>query len=248
MAPEKHSRRTVKTNKIIDRLTYNPIKHKQKIVKKLGQKLAQKPPQKTPSPPLPQSSLKLGAININGLDIEANWAVEQLLNDHKLDVSLEYNLQKHIHNKNIKVLAVSETFGRSDQHSILTPIPGYSSWKTERGGSDKGGGGLCIMYKPSLSPHQWTPTVPQKYQYVSNERQWLLMDNGKEKCALLHVYIACQSNNSHDFLQWNEDLFYLLTQEALRLRQQGLMIVSLGDYNSRVGRINGLENNIDIHL
>ena len=76
-----------------------------------------------------------------------------------------------------------------------------------------------------------------------NERQWLLLDNGKDRCAFLHVYIACQSNKSDGFLQWNEDLFQLLTQEAIKLRRQGFIVLSLGDFNSRVGVIPGLENN-----
>ena len=249
MTPEKppKNRRIinrVKTNKTIARLTYIPQKHKQKFVKKLRQKLANKPPQNPSTSPPPPTSLKIGSINIDGLDLEASWAVEQLLAEHGFDVSLNLHLQNNnVINKLIKVLAISETFGRSDKHSTLPPTPGYSTWKTERGGSDKGGGGLCILYKPSLTPHPWTPPVSPKHQYVTNERQWLLLDNGIEKCALLHVYIACQSNKSDGFLQWNEDLFFILTQEALKLRQQGFMILSLGDFNSRVGRIPGLENN-----
>ena len=138
---------------------------------------------------------------------------------------------------------MSETFCRSDQQSTLPPVPGFTAWKTERGGSDKGGGGLCILYKPNLKPHHWTPHVPPELQYIMNERQWLLLDNGKERCAFLHVYIACQSKKNDDFLKWNEDLFQLLTQEAIILRKQGCIVLSLGDFNSRVGVRPGLENN-----
>ena len=140
-------------------------------------------------------------------------------------------------------MAISETFGRSDQHCTLPPFSGYSEWKTERGGTDKGGGGLCILYREGLTPHQWSPLVPPELKYIMNERQWLLLDSGKERLAVLHVYIACQSHKSDGFLQWNEDLFTLLSQEAVKLRQQGFIILALGDFNSRVGRIPGLENN-----
>ena len=140
-------------------------------------------------------------------------------------------------------MALSETFGRSDQHCTLPPLAGYAAWRTERGGTDKGGGGLCILYKESLSPHQWSPPVPPRLKYIMNERQWLLLDNGKERCAFLHVYIACQSHKSDGFLEWNEDLFHLITQEAFKLRQQGFVVLAIGDFNSRVGRIPGLENN-----
>ena len=80
-------------------------------------------------------------------------------------------------------------------------------------------------------------------QHVMNERQWLLLDNGKARCAFLHCYIACQSTRNDDYIQWNEDLFQLLTQEVIKLREQGFVVLSMGDFNSRVGRIAGLEGN-----
>ena len=87
--PKKLGRRAFKvnSNKIIDKLTYVPERHKQKFVNKLRQKLAQKPSLKPSSNQQPSSSLKIGSININGLDLEAHWAVQELLNEHKFDVS-----------------------------------------------------------------------------------------------------------------------------------------------------------------
>ena len=61
-------------------------------------------------------------------------------------------------------------------------------------------------------------------------------------CILAH-YIACQSNKSDSFLQWNEDLFHLVTQEAKSLRRQGFIVLAMGDFNTRVGNIPGLEDN-----
>ena len=79
--------------------------------------------------------------------------------------------------------------------------------------------------------------------YVSNERQWLLIQGSTERLAFLHVYIACQSKKSEDYLQWNEDLFHLLTEETLLLKSQGFTILALGDFNTRVGQLPGLEGN-----
>ena len=140
-------------------------------------------------------------------------------------------------------MALSETFGRSDQPWTLPAIPGYGSWRTERSGGDKGGGGLCILYRETLTPHHWTPQVPSNLKYVENERQWLLIDNGTEKIALLHCYIACQNNKNEDYLQWNESLFHLLSLELAKLREHGFMTLCMGDFNSRVGQIPGLEKN-----
>ena len=137
-------------------------------------------------------------------------------------------------------MALSETFGRSDQPSQVESLPGYKMWNTERGGSDKGGGGLTMLYRDDLTAHEWTPQVPSSQQYVEKERQWLLLG---DKCAFLHIYIACQSHRSQDFLQWNEDLFSLVTTEALTLRKRGFCCLAMGDFNTRVGEIPGLEGN-----
>ena len=55
--------------------------------------------------------------------------------------------------------------------------------------------------------------------------------------------MACESNKNDGFLQWNEDLFNLLTEETIKLRAQGFTTLALGDFNSKVGKIPGLENN-----
>ena len=80
-------------------------------------------------------------------------------------------------------------------------------------------------------------------KHVENERQWFLIDNGKEKLAFLHCYLACQSSQNENFLQWNEELFQLMSMELSKLRDQGFVTLCMGDFNSRVGRIPGLENN-----
>ena len=73
------------TNKIIGRITYSPKKHKQQHTKKLRKDLQSKP--HTPSVHLaPPETIKFGSININGLDMEAGWAVEQIIAKKKFDV------------------------------------------------------------------------------------------------------------------------------------------------------------------
>ena len=74
------------SRKIVGRLTYNPLKHKQKNTKKLREKL-QKKPLSDNKPIIPSPKLKFGAINVNGLDVEGAWAVEQILKRKGFDVS-----------------------------------------------------------------------------------------------------------------------------------------------------------------
>ena len=76
-----------RTNKLLDRLTYSPNKHMAKKTKDLRKKLQAKTlPVSLPITPL--KSLKFGSFNVNGLDIESSWAVEQLLNRRGYDVSV----------------------------------------------------------------------------------------------------------------------------------------------------------------
>ena len=147
------------------------------------------------------------------------------------------------HRFHSQVLALSETKCRPDTPSVMEPVPGNRTWRTERSGEDKAGGGLAILYRDSLPAHQWNPEVPANFKYISNERQWLLLDNKVEKCAFLHVYIACQSSRSDSYLQWNEDLFHLLTHEAITLRRKGFIVIAMGDFNSKIGNVPGLEGN-----
>ena len=137
-------------------------------------------------------------------------------------------------------MAISETFGRADSPTNALDIPGYNCWNTERTGRSKKGGGLTMYYRDSFIAHKWEPQVPASQEYVMNERQWLLLDN---KIAFLHVYIACQNFTNDGYLQWNEDLFRLLTEEASLLRHQGFCCLAMGDFNTRVGRLPGLEWN-----
>ena len=117
------------------------------------------------------------------------------------------------------------------------------SWDTERSGAQKGGGGLTLIYKDSLMVHRWTPSVSPQHKYVEKERQWLTIKHGEQKCAFLHCYIACQEDTDR-FIAWNEDLFMLLRDEALILKQEGFIILAMGDFNTRVGQVEGLENNV----
>ena len=77
-----------RTGKIIDRTTYCPEKHKQNYTKKLRSKLESRVEKERKSTPSSTSSIKFGSININGLDLEASWAVDQLLSTRGYDVSL----------------------------------------------------------------------------------------------------------------------------------------------------------------
>ena len=140
-------------------------------------------------------------------------------------------------------MALSETHSRNDVPWTFPSIPGYTHWRWERSEGDKGGGGLCILYREHLHPHRWIPVIPESLKYLEKERQWLLFDNGVEKLAFLHCYMACSTARNDDYLAWNEDLFHMMSQEIKLIREQGFIVMSMGDFNSKVGNIAGLEMN-----
>ena len=140
-------------------------------------------------------------------------------------------------------MGLSETFQRADRQAETFSIPGYKVWQTNRSGDDKWGGGLMMLYKEDMTAHQFTPHVAPEFSYVEKERQWLLLSRGPQKVAFLHCYLACQNNNNDSYLVWNEDMFHMLTQECLLLRNQGFIILAAGDFNSRIGQVRGLEGN-----
>ena len=138
---------------------------------------------------------------------------------------------------------MSETLGRLELPAEEPSIDGYTSWPWERKENDKQGGGLTMIYRKDLSVHRHTPTVPPHLEYLTKERQWLLIGNGTSKIAFLHCYLACQTTRNNNYIKWNEDLFGLMADEAKLLKLQGFTILALGDFNSRIGRVPGLEFN-----
>ena len=111
-----------RTNKILDRITFNPKKHKQKRTKELRQKLQQKtlPP---PTTRIPPPTLKFGSINLNGLDLETSWAVEQLLTTRGFDVSIaKFKVWK---NNNIYSLGTGSQW---DLWQIRPARPTWPNW------------------------------------------------------------------------------------------------------------------------
>ena len=142
------------------------------------------------------------------------------------------------------MFAVSETKERINTSPCLQNIPGFHSWPYPRETGNKGGGGLCMLYKNNLHATPWYPSVSPENKYLDRERQWLLIEGNRERLAFLHVYIACQNNSNDSYLKWNEDLFTMITEETLTLKAQGFSILAMGDFNTRVGQIPGLENNL----
>ena len=79
------ARKKLQTNKVLDRLTYCPQKHKQKKRRELRQSLQNKS-LKEPQVMVPSTKVKFGSLNVNGLGMDTCWSVQQLLLTRGFDV------------------------------------------------------------------------------------------------------------------------------------------------------------------
>ena len=76
-----------RTTKLIDRLTYSPAKHKNKKVRELRAKLQKKDPV-IDKPEVQDTTIKFGSFNVNRMDLDVGWTVEQLLSNRWFDVNI----------------------------------------------------------------------------------------------------------------------------------------------------------------
>ena len=86
------NRAKAQTNKILSKLTYCPAKHKNKKLREMRLQLQKKIVQE-PRIPQPTTKLKFGSFNVNGLDLEVGWTIQQLLKNRGFDVSYPYQHQ-----------------------------------------------------------------------------------------------------------------------------------------------------------
>ena len=86
---------------------------------------------------------------------------------------------------------------------------------------------MAIYYKESLNVHEYHPSVPPEFSYLSSERQWLLIEEGRTRVAVLSCYLACISTSS-DFKRWNFDLYSMMINEATHLKSMGFALICLG--------------------
>ena len=84
-----------------------------------------------------------------------------------------------------------------------------------------------MLYRDTLLAHEWRPTVSSSQEYIKNERQWLLLGN---KLAFLHVYIACHNFTNDSYIKWNEDLFKLITDGSIGIKEARLLYFGNGRF------------------
>ena len=74
--------------------------------------------------------------------------------------------------ESLDLLGIQETKIRKEEN-VNVVLDGYREWRAERGGNEKGGGGLVTYVKDTIDHHYWKPDVPKHLSKFDNERQWL---------------------------------------------------------------------------
>ena len=87
-----NSRAKAQTNKIVSKLTYSPAKHENKKLREMRATLQKRRVQE-PRIPRRTTTLKFGSFNVNGLDLEVGWTIQQILKNRGFDVSYPYQHQ-----------------------------------------------------------------------------------------------------------------------------------------------------------
>ena len=94
IARRARKRDKIRTAKLLDKITYNPLVHKQKVKRKLRQELQARLVDSQADSQDYQSyrNMKFGSINVNGLEIDANWAIRNIIDQRGFDVGSSFSL------------------------------------------------------------------------------------------------------------------------------------------------------------
>ena len=184
-----------------------------------------------------KNNLKTSMLNVDGLN----------------DTSLA-DIQDFVVQNSPDIVFLLETKRRLEEFGTDITIDGYDHFEVKRSdvAEHKQGGGLvCYTRKADgLVFKKHTPDIPDKdLEYVNYERIWLTIDSLQSKTAILSVYMGCQYDDDRH-ADWNDGIYHVLTQEALKLKSEGYRLIFTGDFNGHVGCVPGQGvhgNNPDIN-
>ena len=159
-----------------------------------------------------KNNLKTSMLNVDGLS----------------DTSLA-DIQDFVALNSPDIVFLLETKRRLEEFGTDISIDGYEHFEVKRSdvAEHKQGGGLvCYTRKvDGLIFKTHTPDILDKdLEYVNYERIWLTIDSLHSKTAVLSAYMGCQyEDDRHE--AWNEGIYHVLTQEAVKLRAEGYRLI-----------------------
>ena len=173
-----------------------------------------------------KNDLKTSMLNINGLSDQALADVDDFVLTNQPDI-----------------VFLLETKRRYEELCSDISIQGYNCFEVRRSdvsGHRDGGGIACYTrISDGLVIRQYCPDIPQEHlEYVNNERAWVKVESLQSKTAVLGVYMGCQyPDDRHG--EWNDGIYWVLSQEIHKLRSEGYRIKFAGDMNGHVGSVLG---------
>ena len=141
----------IRTAKLLDKITYNPLVHKQKVKRKLRQELQARLVDSRADTQDYQCyrNMKFGSINVNGLEIDSNWAIRNIIDQRGFDVGSSFDyIIEHFDDITIKGIIRSNKVLVSDNHIRIID----SIYNTMRGMANSYMIELTIYFPDMLSP------------------------------------------------------------------------------------------------
>ena len=137
------------------------------------------------------------------------------------------------------LIAVLETKLRQEDGDRDVEIEDYDVVDVRRSdlAGDKEGGGILVYarQKGDVRYRERKFKIRKKEnRHVQNERVWMVTKAGNSKWACGFVYIAQQKRND-EFGQWNDNMYDVLGEEVIKLKNEGYKIFLSGDMNGWVG-------------
>ena len=173
-----------------------------------------------------KNSLTTSMLNVDGLS----------------DISLA-DVQDFVTQSSPDIVFLLETKRRLEEFGTDINIDGYDHFEVKRSdvAEHKQGGGLVCYTKKSdgLMFKKYAPDISDpELEYVNYERVWVTVDSLQSKTAILSVYMGCQYDDDRH-ADWNDGIYHVLTQEAVKLRSEGYRLLFTGDFNGYIGCVPG---------
>ena len=152
-----------------------------------------------------------------------------MLNVDGLSDTCIADVQDFVSRSSPDIVFLLETKRRLEEFGTDITIDGYEHFEVKRSdvaGHKQGGGLVCYTRKSDgLLFKRYTPDIPnQELEYVNYERIWITVDSLQSKIAILSVYMGCQYDDDRH-AEWNEGIYHVLTQEAVKLRSEGYRLI-----------------------
>jgi len=131
-------------------------------------------------------------------------------------------------------IALVETNWREGQQG--KHLEGYQRFRKDCEVTGKAGGGIAVFVKKELNAYVWDNGGDNEKTDIDRENIWVVV-KGEQDVAIGVVYLAAGGTERNT--NWNEKLLEKIQHEIEVIRNQGLEIIIVGDFNGHIGEKEG---------